>query len=216
MQPEIGIGGGVGGASPYATLTQQIAEQVALKILFPSPFSHYKPIRIAVSKGLIDVSMLSHPPPQNALVILNILLQKLPKLEQAQQEYQQVVHTMSSPAQKQQGRGRRRGALTVGIRRALIMKAYYCAALLDGGAEWRKTRPNAVLNGTLAPVQQQDGQSRLQQWKQANAQDCTSDKHRAVSDCSELEVTSPFTARVALSLLNALNVFASAFLRTSF
>lgn len=57
-------------------------------------------IRIAVSKGLIDISMLNHPLPQSALVVLNNLIQKLPKLEQAQQEYQQVMRAMSSPAQK--------------------------------------------------------------------------------------------------------------------
>lgn len=57
-------------------------------------------IRIAVSKGLIDVSVLNRPLPQNTLVLLNALLQKFPKLEQAQQEYQQVMRAMSSPAQK--------------------------------------------------------------------------------------------------------------------
>lgn len=40
-------------------------------------------------------------------------------------------------------------------------------------------RSNSLINGTLAPAPQQDGQSRLQQWKQANAtntSDCSNDK----------------------------------------
>lgn len=159
IRPDIGSGG-IAGTAPYTSLTQQIADR----------------IRIAVNKGLIDVSMLNRPLPQSALVILNALLQKFPKLEQAQQEYQQVMRAMSSPAQKVESE---RLAVEInGLQNEIVqLRNSINEQLL-------KVRSNALINGTLAPVQQQDGQSRLQQWKQANAtnaQDCNSEKMCAPS-----------------------------------
>ncbi|EJD76668.1 hypothetical protein LOAG_16430 [Loa loa] len=148
IRPDIG-GGNIAGTTPYTSLTQQIADR----------------IRIAVSKGLIDVSMLNRPLPQSALVVLNTLLQKFPKLEQAQQEYQQVMRAMSSPAQKVESE--RLVVEINGLQHEII--------------QLRNSMNEQLLK---APAQQQDGQSRLQQWKQANAtntQDCNSDKMCASS-----------------------------------
>jgi hypothetical protein len=47
-------------------------------------------LRVAVSKGLINTTILNQPLPQNTLVLLNQLLQRVPKFEQANQELQQL------------------------------------------------------------------------------------------------------------------------------
>uniref|UniRef100_A0A158Q8X9 M_domain domain-containing protein n=1 Tax=Elaeophora elaphi TaxID=1147741 RepID=A0A158Q8X9_9BILA len=159
IRPDIG-GGGIAGTTPYSSLTQQIADR----------------IRIAVSKGLIDISMLHRPLPQNALIVLNALLQKFPKLEQAQQEYQQVMRAMSSPAQKVESE--RLVVEINGLQHEIVQLRNSINEHI------MKARSNTLINGTLAPAQQQDGQSRLQQWKQANAtnvQDCSGDKMCAPS-----------------------------------
>uniref|UniRef100_A0A915PRI4 GW182 middle domain-containing protein n=1 Tax=Setaria digitata TaxID=48799 RepID=A0A915PRI4_9BILA len=154
IRSDIG-GSGMAGSAPYTSLTQQIADR----------------IRIAVSKGLIDVSMLNRPLPQSALVVLNTLLQKFPKLEQAQQEYQQVMRAMSSPAQKVESE--RLAVEISGLQHEIIQLRN------SMNEQLLKVRSNTLINGTLALPQQQDGQSRLQQWKQANTtstQDCSTDK----------------------------------------
>ncbi|KAM3716526.1 30S ribosomal protein [Dirofilaria immitis] len=175
-RPDIG-GNGIAGTPPYTSLTQQIADR----------------IRIAVSKGIIDVSVLNRPLPQSALVVLNALLQKFPKLEQAQQEYQQVMRAMSSPAQKVESE--RLAVEISGLQHEIIqLRSSMNEQLL-------KVRSNALINGTLAPAQQQDGQSRLQQWKQANAtnaQECNSDKICAPS--SDPSVSGLITGTQLLSI----------------
>ncbi|VDN02386.1 unnamed protein product [Thelazia callipaeda] len=147
---------GIIGPMPYTSLTQQIADR----------------IRIAVSKGLIDVAMLSRPLPQSVLVILNTLLQKFPKLEQAQQEYQQVMRTMSSPAQKIESE--RLAVEISGLQHEIIQLRN------SMNEQLLKARSNIPVNESVIPTPQQDGQSRLQQWKQANAQDCNTDKARKI------------------------------------
>uniref|UniRef100_A0A914VRN2 GW182 middle domain-containing protein n=1 Tax=Plectus sambesii TaxID=2011161 RepID=A0A914VRN2_9BILA len=68
--------GGAGSADGgnLASLTQQIADQ----------------LRVAVSKGLININILNQPLPQQTLVLLNQLLQRVPKLEQANVELGQL------------------------------------------------------------------------------------------------------------------------------
>uniref|UniRef100_A0A915C7J6 GW182 middle domain-containing protein n=2 Tax=Parascaris univalens TaxID=6257 RepID=A0A915C7J6_PARUN len=140
--------GECGGA--YSSLTQQIADQ----------------LRIAVSKGLIDVSLLSRPLPQSTLVVLNTILQKLSKLEQAQQEYSHVTRTISSPSQKMESD---RLLMEIQGLQNEIMQLRNSI-----NEPFMKGRPQNV-NGTvsLAPA---DGQSRLNQWKQANPSDGNSEK----------------------------------------
>lgn len=127
----------------YSSLTQQIADQ----------------LRVAVSKGLIDVSLLNRPLPQSTLVLLNTILQKLPKLEQAQQEYSQVTRTMSSPAQK------------IEADRLLMEMQTLQNEIMQHrntiNEQFMKNRPQA-LNGAISTTPA-DGQSRLNQWKQANS-----------------------------------------------
>uniref|UniRef100_A0A8R1XZ55 GW182 middle domain-containing protein n=1 Tax=Onchocerca volvulus TaxID=6282 RepID=A0A8R1XZ55_ONCVO len=176
IRSDIG-GNGITGTTSYTSLTQQIADR----------------IRIAVSKGLIDVSMLNRPLPQGALVVLNALLQKFPKLEQAQQEYQQVMRAMSSPAQKVESE--RLAVEISGLQHEIIQLRN------SMNEQLLKVRSNALINGTLAPAQQQDGQSRLQQWKQANTtntQDCNSDKMCAPS--SDPNVSGLITGTQLLSI----------------
>ncbi|VDM41517.1 unnamed protein product [Toxocara canis] len=140
--------GECGGA--YSSLTQQIADQ----------------LRIAVNKGLIDVSLLNRPLPQSTLVVLNTILQKLSKLEQAQQEYAHVTRTMSSPPQKMES-----DRLLMEIQ-GLQNEIMQLRSSIN--EPFMKGRPHNI-NGTvsLAPT---DGQSRLNQWKQANPAEATTEK----------------------------------------
>lgn len=55
-------------------LTHQIADQ----------------LRIAVQKGLININILNQPLPQQTLVLLNQLLQRVPKFEQSYAELKQL------------------------------------------------------------------------------------------------------------------------------
>lgn len=69
------MAGGAGGrAPPQQVLTQQIADQ----------------LKAAVRAGLIDISILHQPLPQETLLRLNQLLQCVPKLDQAQKEMLQL------------------------------------------------------------------------------------------------------------------------------
>jgi hypothetical protein len=96
-------GGANADGGNLASLTQQIADQ----------------LRVAVSKGLININILNQPLPQQTLVLLNQLLQRVPKLEQAnveltslrqrtggtmnaaqQTEYDRLVHEIASLQQE--------------------------------------------------------------------------------------------------------------------
>lgn len=137
----------------HSALTQQIAAQ----------------LRIAVSKELIDMSLIRQPLPQTALIILNTILQKAPKLEQAQQEYTQLMRNMSSSstnaAQKMEAD---RLLMEIQTLHNEILQ------LRNNLNEPLKARSQAPVNGIVSMPS--DGQSRLNQWKQANNDGSSSEK----------------------------------------
>ena len=160
----------------HSALTQQIADQ----------------LRIAVNKGLIDVSLMKLQLPQAALIILNSILQKSQKWEQAQQEYAQLMRNMSNSstnaAQKLEAE-----RLAVEVQtlqnETMQLKSNLNDILM-------KVRPQMSVNGIL-PMPS-DGQSRLNQWKQANNDGSSAEK--VVSSASDGNVSALTAATGNLTL----------------
>ncbi|MFH4975469.1 hypothetical protein AB6A40_002178 [Gnathostoma spinigerum] len=142
---------------PYSSLTQQITDY----------------LRIAVSKGLIDVSLINQPLPQGALVALNALIQKLPRLDQLQQEYNQLTRSMTTPAQKMEA-----DRLMVEIQE-LQNEILQCRNTIN--QEYIKNRSSQNVASTTA-TSNVDRQSRLNQWKQANSSDASEKITPSISD----------------------------------
>ncbi|VDK44125.1 unnamed protein product [Anisakis simplex] len=174
-----GAGCGTTGAV-YSSLMQQIADQ----------------LRIAVNKGLIDVSLLSRPLPQTTLIVLNTILQKLSKLEQAQQEYGHVTRQMSSPPQKMesdrllmeiQGLQTEIMQLRSSISEPVTNSNSTTAAQFMKGAQRAQAATTTTVNGIVSSLTPQDGQSRLNQWKQANNNPSAADAAAAAAATSHAD-----------------------------
>uniref|UniRef100_A0A0N5AB40 Protein Gawky n=1 Tax=Syphacia muris TaxID=451379 RepID=A0A0N5AB40_9BILA len=134
------------GVVGHSALTQQIADQ----------------LKIAVSKGLIDVSLIKQQLPQSGLIILNSILQKVQKMEQAQQEYTQLMRNMNTSSNAAQKMETERVAMEIQTLHTEIMQLRN-----NLNEPLMKVRYPAQVNGVISMPS--DGQSRLNQWRQANS-----------------------------------------------